>query len=130
MTTTTDSLASHGNPLLPEFLAAGSEGRLLLRWCNACERSHWYPRHICPHCFNPATAWRESPGLGEIYAFSIMRRAATPYVIAYVQLDEGVTMMTNIQTHDLDGVRIGQRVRATFGGPALADGLPVFRRVE
>jgi len=130
MNTTTGTMASHGNPLLQEFLEAGASGRLLTRWCTACHRPHWYPRGICPHCHSLDTVWRESDGLGEIYTFSVMRRAATLYVIAYVRLDDGVTMLTNIQTDDPDGVRIGQKVQAAFGGPDLLGGLPVFRTIE
>ena len=52
-----------------------------------------------------------------------MRRAEVPYAIAYVTLEEGVTMMTNIVGADLDGIRIGQKVRVVFtpteGGPPV-----------
>ena len=55
--------------------------------------------------------------------FTLMRRAEVPYAIAYVTLEEGVTMMTNIVDCDLDGIRIGQRVRVVFkpteGGPPV-----------
>ncbi|WP_312028367.1 OB-fold domain-containing protein [Aquabacterium sp. J223] len=59
-----------------------------------------------------------------IYSYSVMRRVEVPYVIAYVTLDEGVTVMTNIVDCDPDAVRIGQRVKVTFqpsdGGPPVA----------
>ena len=58
-----------------------------------------------------------------------MRRAAKPYVLAYVTLDEGPTMMTNIVTPDLDAVRIGQRVRVTFEETNTGFKLPVFAPV-
>ena len=49
-----------------------------------------------------------------------------PYAIAYVTLDEGPSMMTNIVDADADAIRIGQRVAVRFqpseGGPPL----PVF----
>ena len=52
-----------------------------------------------------------------------MRRVPVPYALAYVTLDEGVTMMTNIVDCDLDAIRIGQRVRVAFkpseGGPPV-----------
>jgi uncharacterized OB-fold protein len=52
-----------------------------------------------------------------------MRRAPVPYALAYVTLDEGVTMMTNIVDCDLDAIRIGQSVRVVF--KATEDGPPV-----
>ena len=52
-----------------------------------------------------------------------MRRVAVPYAIAYVTLEEGVSMMTNIVDCDLDALRIGQPVRVVFkateGGPPV-----------
>jgi uncharacterized OB-fold protein len=52
-----------------------------------------------------------------------MRRVPVPYALAYVTLEEGVTMMTNIVDCDLDAIRIGQAVRVVFkpteGGPPV-----------
>jgi uncharacterized OB-fold protein len=59
----------------------------------------------------------------------VMRRAPVPYAIAYVTLDEGVTMMTNIVECDFDALRIGQPVTVVFqpsdGGPPV----PMFKPV-
>ena len=47
--------------------------------------------------------------------FSISRASGPiPYAIAYVTLDEGVSMMTNIVETDLDSIKIGQKVRLVF----------------
>ena len=43
-----------------------------------------------------------------------MVRTKEPYCLAYVELDEGPRMLTNITDCDLDAVRIGQRVRVVF----------------
>lgn len=96
------------------FWAAVNEERLPCGWCRSCESSHWYPRAICPHCHSDEVELRDTGGLGEIYTFSVMRRVPAPWAIAYVTLDEGVTLMTNIVDCDLDALRIGQRVRVRF----------------
>jgi uncharacterized OB-fold protein len=49
--------------------------------------------------------------------------ADAPYAIAYVTLDEGVTMMTNLVDCDFNALRIGQRVRLVF--KPTDGGLPV-----
>jgi uncharacterized OB-fold protein len=68
--------------------------------------------------------WKEASGLGTVYAFSVTRRAGpNPFCIAYVTLEEGVTMMTHIVDCDLDTVRIGQPVRVRFS--PSEDGAPV-----
>ncbi|MCW5658688.1 MAG: Zn-ribbon domain-containing OB-fold protein [Burkholderiaceae bacterium] len=105
---------------------AAAEGRLLLKHCAACGHSHFYPRAICPHCLSDATEWRDSPGMGTIYSFSVMRRVAQPYAIAYVALDEGVTMMSNIIDCDLDALAIGQRVKVAFRPSDGPLAIPVF----
>jgi uncharacterized OB-fold protein len=109
------------------FWDAAREKRFVVPTCTACGRAHWYPRVICPFCGSDKVAWRNASGQGEIYTFSVMRRAKEPYVIAYVTLAEGPTMMTNIVDCDFDALRIGQPVNVVFldseGGPPV----PMFR---
>jgi uncharacterized protein len=96
------------------YWAAAREGLLKLRRCTACLESHWYPRPVCPFCSGD-TEWVAARGTGEIYSVSVTRRAGPiPYALAYVTLDEGVTMMANIVDCDLDTLRIGQRVKVCF----------------
>ncbi len=104
-------------------------GKLLLKRCRDCGETHYYPRAICPFCFSAETEWYEASGRGRIYTYSIMRRAPVPYVIAYVTLAEGVTMMTNIVDCDLDAVAIDQEVRLTFRETEGGFALPVFTPV-
>ena len=113
-------------PVSPEsqpFWDAAAAGRLLLKRCEACGEPHYYPRPICPFCGSDRTTWLEASGRGTIYSYSVFRRAPVPYAIAYVTLEEGPTMMTNIVDADLDAIRIGQRVRVRFtpteGGPPV-----------
>jgi uncharacterized OB-fold protein len=110
------------------FWDAAAEGRFLIKRCTACGKAHWYPRAFCPFCASDDTVWEESPGEGEIYTFSIMRRSPTgPYVIGYVTLNEGPAVLTNFVDCDPDSLKIGQRVKVRFqpteGGPPA----PVFR---
>lgn len=111
------------------FYQAAKQGRFLIRRCLACGRAHWHPRSLCPHCFGP-TEWSEALGDGEIYSYSVMRRAEPPYAIAYVKLAEGPTMLTNIVATPFDAIAIGSPVKLVFtptedGGPPV----PCFRVV-
>lgn len=105
--------APQPNPETQPFWDAARQGRLLLRRCKACGEVHFYPRTVCPFCFSDDTEWLDSKGLGTVYAFSVMRRGP-PFALAYVTLDEGPTMMTNIVDCDLNALRIGQKVRVVF----------------
>lgn len=102
---------------------AAAEGKLLVKKCAACGRTHHYPRTLCPHCFSDRTEWTTASGKGVIYSYSVMRRAPVPYALAYVTLAEGTTMMTNIVDCDFDKLKIGQSVKVVFkptdGGPPL-----------
>lgn len=112
-----------------EFWDATSEGKFLLRKCNDCSSIIWYPRAFCPACASTSTSWIESSGKGTIYSFSITRKGAGawaevgPYVIAYVELDEGPRVLTNIVGVSVDAITIGMSVHVVFDptpeGPAV-----------
>ncbi|GMG94368.1 OB-fold domain-containing protein [Cupriavidus metallidurans] len=109
-----------------EFWAAAREGRLLVRHCDSCGKPHWYPRTLCPFCLG-TTHWKQASGRGTIYSYSVTRRAGpTPFCMAYVTLEEGVTMMTQIVDCDLDSVRIGQKVQLRFSPSDGGAPLPTF----
>jgi len=115
-------------PETAPFWEAAAKGKLLVKFCTACGKPHHYPRGICPFCNSDRTEWREWAGRGTIYSFSVMRRASPPYVLAYVTLEEGVTMMTNLVDCDFDALRIGQPVHVVFsptdGGPPVPNFTP------
>ncbi len=109
------------------YFAAAADGKLLIKHCAACSQYHHYPRALCPFCFSDRTEWTEATGKGTIYSFSVTRRAGPiPFVLAYVTLDEGPTMMTNIVDCDLDAVRIGQHVKVVFKPAETGEKLPMF----
>jgi uncharacterized OB-fold protein len=111
------------------FWNATAQGKLLVKRCTACGEAHHYPRTLCPFCFSDKTEWTEGSGRGTIYTFSVMRRAAEPYVMAYVTLDEGPTMMTNIVDCDFDALKIGQKVKVVFKPSEGGAPVPMFTPV-
>jgi len=113
--------------VLSESLAywqAADEGRLLLKKCRACGELHHYPRDICPHCLSDDTVWVDAAGTGSVYSFSTMGQGEAAYTLAFVTLDEGVTLMTNLVDAEAHAFAIGQRVTVVFkpseGGHAVA----------
>jgi len=124
MNTKTRVLPSPGvGPDNEAFVAAAREGRFVLRGCDDCGRTHWYPRAVCPHCMSANTQWKPASGRGTVYSFSTMRRVEPPYTLAYVTLDEGPTMMTNLVGAAPDAWHIGMAVRVRF--EPSEDGTPV-----
>ncbi|HEX6020162.1 MAG TPA: OB-fold domain-containing protein [Burkholderiaceae bacterium] len=105
------------------FVAAARQGRFVLRWCDDCGKTHWYPRAVCPHCLSTSTQWKPASGRGTVYSYSTMQRAEAPFTLAYVTLDEGPTMLTNLVDPAPGGWRIGQSVQVRF--VPSDDGTPV-----
>lgn len=109
------------------YFHAAADGKLLIKKCGTCHKYHHYPRALCPYCFSPDVFWTEAGGAGTIYSCSVLGRAdSLPHCIAYVELDEGPRMLTNIVDCDLDTVKIGQRVRITFKMTVGGVSLPMF----
>ncbi len=117
------------DPVTEPFFKAAKEGRFLIKRCTSCAKPHWYPRPLCPYCLGE-TEWIEASGRGTIYSVSVTRRAGPQaYAIAYVRLDEGVTMLTNIVDADFDTLKIGQAVAVTFKATEGDGVMPMFRPV-
>lgn len=118
--------------VLPEslpFWQAADEGRYLVKKCNNCGQVHHYPRDICPFCLSADTVWQDSPGTGVVYSFSTMGQGDAAYTMAYVTLDEGVTVMTNLVDCDPSQVTIGQKVRVVFTPTEGGHAVPLFTPV-
>jgi uncharacterized OB-fold protein len=107
-------------PLSPEdvaFFEGLARGELIVTWCDPCDEHVWPPRTRCARCTTPVTGSRRLDGTGEIYSFTVVHRGegpfATlpPYVLAYVSLDGGPTILANVDARDLDNVTVGRRVR-------------------
>lgn len=109
------------------YWQAANDQRLVIGRCKSCGEAHFYPRTRCPRCLRPDTELVEASGSGTLYSYSVMRRAKVPYTIAYVTLDEGVTMMTNIIGCTPDDLRIGMKLRVDFQPSENGQKVPMFR---
>lgn len=125
--------------LLPEpldrdtlpFWEAARERRLTYQTCDDCAQVVFYPRRHCTRCLSPELTWHDSLGLGTIYTFSVVRVSRdprfidrVPYTVAWIDLDEGFRMMSNVDAAP-EAVAVGGRVRVAWR--ATGDWqLPVF----
>jgi hypothetical protein len=106
---------------------------LVLQRCRSCKAVQHRPRAQCAKCFGAIEHFVAS-GRGTVYTFTVTEqnqvppfRDATPYVLAYVELEEGPRILTNVVGCAPDDVRIGLPVRAEFRTGADGLGVPVFR---
>lgn len=111
------------DPLGQPFWDGAKSGKLMLPRCTNCNRVHWYPRHLCPHCHAREIEWIEASGEGRIHTFAVQHRAfggwadETPFVTAYIDLNEGDRMFTVLRGVDAtkpEEIKIGSRVKVEF----------------
>jgi len=113
-----------------------ARGELRIQRCDACSRPVFYPRSICPHCFSDQLSWIAASGKGTIYAYTVIHQAFgafagdVPFVVAIVELEEGVRMMTRIIGGPRERVTIGAPVHVTFESVTEDVTLPYFRLIE
>lgn len=103
------------------FWQAAQENRLVIQKCSACGRHQFYPRQFCTQCLSDQLDWVETIGTGTIHSFTICHVPGhpamadrVPYVMALVDLPEGVRMLAEIQNAEPENVSIGDAVRVTF----------------
>ena len=124
-------------PLTEPFWHAMRERRLVLQRCSACNSFVWTPRPACVECGSDRLEWTRVSGKGKVFSFTVIRQVTSrggrgfekelPYVVAWIELDEGPRLCSNVVDCPVDRVAIGMSVEVVFeeaGGPIS---LPKFR---
>ena len=115
-----------------DYFEGCAKGELRVRRCSACGARFRFAHGLCPQCWSADLGWERASGEATVSHFTVVHQAPIaafqaggPYVLAMVDLAEGVRMMTNIVRCDPDTVHIGMKVRVAFEqrGPV---NLPVF----
>jgi len=113
-----------------------AQGELRIQRCNVCSKAVFYPRSICPHCHADQLAWIVASGKGTIYSYTVAHQgfgpfaADVPFIVAIVELEEGVRMMSRIVDAPRELVAVGVAVSVTFEAVGEDLTLPYFRLVE
>ena len=107
---------------------------LVLQRCRRCGTVQHRPRALCVTCMGGEIEHFAASGRGSVWTFTVTEqnqvppfRDATPYVLAYVELEEGPRLLTNVVGCAPDDVRIGMPVVAEFRADADGLAVPVFR---
>ncbi len=119
------------------YFAAAAQGEFKTQQCSACGVVRFPPRLLCTECWSDKSGWVELSGKGEVYAFTVVHRAATPafadavpYVVALIELDEDVRVVANILDCEPGDVSIGSKVTVQFEKLTDEIGLPQFSLEE
>lgn len=112
---------------------AAAEGRLLFQSCPRCAHRQLYPRPLCLAC-GETPGWETASGRGTVHTFTVVRqygakpfRDELPYVIAMVDLEEGVRLLSSVTDCDPEAVQVGMEVEAYAVLAAEDVGVPYFR---
>jgi uncharacterized protein len=108
-----------------EFTAFLAEGRFMLQRSRSTGEHVFYPRVAVPGSGLADLDWVEASGRGTLYSWTVVRNKppVPDYVIALVDLAEGVRMMSRLEGMAIDDIRIGMAVTGTVGD---VDGTPAF----
>jgi len=108
-------------------------GKLLIQSCASCGKLRFYPRPMCDACYSMDSTWVEASGRGAVHSWTVTHhpfhagfKGELPYILATVDLAEGVRMNAQVRGIDQDGLRIGLPVRVGFEGAAEGLNLPVI----
>ena len=139
----TQESAMRPQPRFPEpdtqpFWDAPREKKLTYQTCNvaSCGEIIFYPRAHCTACGSLESTWHTSKGEGSVYTFSVVMQSRHPafkdlgpYAIAYVDLDEGFRIMTNIVnvSNPVTDISCGMRVKISWHDQGEGEiALPMF----
>lgn len=91
----------------------------------------------CTACGNPRMGWEKVSGRGEVFTFCIFHQPFhpawqddIPYNVAYVKLEEGPLLITNIVDCPNDNIYIGMPVEVVFDDITDEVTLPKFKPVK
>lgn len=118
-----------------EFWAATKEKEFRYQQCDNCDTIIFYPRRHCTSCTSGNLSWKVSAGTGTVYTYSVVRqsyhpffRNLVPYTVAWIDLDEGLRILSNIIGIEPSKVTIGQKVRIEWEEHENLN-IPLFRPV-
>lgn len=122
--------------LTEPFWDAAQAGKLIIQHCESCDISVFYPRALCPHCWNEHLRWKDASGRGRLKSFSTIHKPGhpgwqpiTPYSVGLVELEEGPTMLSLILSTRDEELFVGSPLEMAptqIGGRTL----PAFRLTQ
>jgi uncharacterized protein len=101
------------------FWDGTAQGELRIQRCRGCGTLRHPPGPMCPACGADKPEYLVAAGTGEVYSYVVHHHPPvpghqSPFVVALVQLTEGVRMVGELLGVDPDQVRVGMPVRAEF----------------
>ena len=99
------------------FWDAAKGGKLVIQYCKDTGKAQFFPRPVSMANGKRNLEWREVSGKGSVYTYTNTFSAwpghedRVPYLVALVELDEGVRILCNLMNVKAEDVKIGMRVK-------------------
>jgi len=107
---------------------------LYIQKCANCGDLRYYPRALCTSCMSSQVQWIKCSGRATVYTFTTTYqnqaagfRESLPYIMAYVELEEGLKMLTNLVDCQPEQAKIGMPVEVVYEDVTPAVTLAKFR---
>jgi uncharacterized protein len=110
---------------------------LRVQKCLTCGKLHYPVSPICPHCMGLESDWAKLSGKGKVASFVVVHRGRSPlfppnapYVVAIIETEEGIRMLSNVVGCKPEDVKMDMPVELVFQdfGPQLT--VPRFKPVS
>lgn len=101
------------------FWAGTARGELRIQRCGGCGELRHPPGPMCPACGETKPEYVVASGRGEVYSYVVHHHPPVPgrrlpFVVALVELTEGVRLLAELVEMAPDDVRVGLPVEITF----------------
>lgn len=115
------------------FFDGAAESQLMIQRCAECSASLHPGSTVCSECLGTALEWQAASGEGTVFSFGLMHQKYhegfsddIPYVVAVIELPEGIRINSNIVGPNANAVSVGDPVRAVFEPVSEGIWLPKF----
>ena len=116
------------------YWEGAGRGEIVLQRCTDCGTTQHRPRALCVSCLSDEIEHFVASGRGRVHTYTVTHqnqargfREALPYVLAYVELEEGPRVLTNVVGCEPAQVQIGMPVVADFTDAENDIAVPRFR---
>lgn len=113
------------------FWEGARRGELLIQRCSSCGRLRHPPGPMCPHCHSADWDTVKASGRGRVHSFVVYHHPLVPpfdapYLVALIDLKEGVRLISNLVEIEPEDTSIGLPVHVRFVAVDDELTLPMF----
>ena len=121
-------------PVSQEYWQALKRHELTIQKCRKCGKNIFYPREFCPDCLSEDLEWFKVSGKRKLHSYTVIHSTAysefrneLPIILGFVELEEGVHMVSNIVECKLQNLKVDMDVEVVFDDITKEFTLPRFR---